>query len=82
VAVKIRLKRIGAKKKPVYRIVVADDRAARDGAFIEELGTYNPTKVNKILNLNKERIEYWLGNGAIASETVKNILRKLNVKDI
>lgn len=81
-AVKIRLKRIGAKKKPVYRIVVADGRAARDGAFIEELGTYNPTKVNKILNLNKERIKYWLGNGAIASETVKNILRKLNVKDI
>jgi small subunit ribosomal protein S16 len=76
---KIRLKRIGGKRKPAFRIVVADNRAARDGAFIEELGTYDPTKIKEILNLKKERIKYWLDNGAIPTETVKNILKKQDI---
>jgi len=76
-AVRIRLKRIGAKKNPVYRIVVTDDRSARDGSFIEGLGTYDPTKEKSILSLNKERVRYWLDKGALCSETVKSILKKI-----
>jgi small subunit ribosomal protein S16 len=80
-AVKIRLKRIGAKKKPAFRIIVADDKSARDGAFIEEIGTYSPTKKKEVINLKKERVKYWLNNGAVASETVKNILKRQNIEE-
>ena len=76
-ATKIRLARGGAKKRPFYRIVVADARAPRDGRFIEKLGTYNPMlpKDNKErLVLNEERIKHWLGNGATPSERVESFL--------
>jgi small subunit ribosomal protein S16 len=77
-SVKIRLKRVGAKNAPAYRIVVADSRSPRDGRFIEELGSYDPkrTGVNYILNL--ERAKYWLGVGAQPSETVASFIKKAN----
>ncbi len=71
-AVKIRLARGGAKKKPFYRVVAADVRARRDGRFLEKLGTYAPGA--KDLQLNKERVQYWLDNGAMTSETVNRLL--------
>ncbi len=75
-SVKIRLKRVGAKNAPAYRIVVADSRSPRDGRFIEELGSYDPKKsgVNYILDL--ERAKYWVGVGAQPSETVASFIRK------
>jgi small subunit ribosomal protein S16 len=72
--VKIRLKRVGAKKAPHYRIVATDSRARRDGAPIEELGYYNPQ--SKELKLNKEAITKWINNGAQPSETVARLIRK------
>lgn len=72
--VKIRLKRIGAKKAPHYRVVVTDSRSRRDGMPIEEVGYYNPR--SKELKLKKEAIEQWIRNGAQASETVQSLLRK------
>ena len=73
-AVKIRFKRMGAKKAPFYRIVVADSRSPRDGAFIEELGYYNPaTKETKI---DADKAKTWVGNGAQPTETVRNLLKK------
>jgi len=80
VAVVIRLKRIGAKKKPHYRIVVADNKSPRDGRFIEELGHYNPTTDPASIEVNGERAKWWLGKGAKASDTVKSILKKQGVK--
>lgn len=73
-AVKIRLARSGAKKKPFYRLVAADTRMKRDGRFLEKLGTYNPA--SKELIINKESVEKWLGTGASASETVAKLLNK------
>ncbi|MCC6234143.1 MAG: 30S ribosomal protein S16 [Verrucomicrobiales bacterium] len=75
-SVKIRLKRVGAKNAPAYRIVVADSRSPRDGRFIEELGSYDPKRsgVNYILDL--ERAKYWLGAGAQPSETVASFIKK------
>lgn len=80
-ATKIRLRRMGAKKAPFYRVVVADSRSPRDGKSIEEIGYYNPIakKDDVSLKINEERALYWLGTGAQPSETVKALLRKAGV---
>ena len=75
-AVKIRLKRMGAKKRPFYRIVVADSRAPRDGRFIEEIGYYNPIETPAVVKVDKELTKKWLNNGATPTDTVRNILSK------
>ena len=75
-AVKIRLKRMGSKKKPFYRIVVADSRSPRDGRFIETVGTYNPLKNPAEVVLKEEDVLNWLQKGAQHSDTVRNILSK------
>ena len=75
-AVKIRLKRIGAKKTPFYRVVVADSRYPRDGRFIEEIGDYDPMKTPAELQLDNEKVEKWLKNGAQPTETVKSLIAK------
>lgn len=74
-SVKIRLARHGAKKRPFYRIVAADSECPRDGKFIEKLGTYNPVKEPAEITLNVERVNYWLDQGAIPTDTVKTILK-------
>jgi small subunit ribosomal protein S16 len=76
VATAMRLKRIGAKKAPVYRVVVTDSRAKRDGRPVEEVGMYNPRTEPPTVVLNEERIKYWLGVGVVPSETVRSLLRK------
>ena len=78
-AVKLRLKRMGSKQKPFYRVVAADSRSPRDGRFIETVGTYNPIKSEDNLTINEERALYWLNNGAQPTDTVKNILSKTGV---
>jgi small subunit ribosomal protein S16 len=75
-AVKIRLARHGAKKRPFYRIVVADGQYPRDGRFLENVGTYNPMVEPNEITLKKERIEYWIGQGAKPTDTVNNLLKK------
>ena len=75
-AVKIRLRRMGAKKAPVYRIVVADSRYPRDGRFIEELGYYDPTKEPSVLKVDDEKAKSWIANGAQPTDTVKALLKK------
>jgi small subunit ribosomal protein S16 len=75
-AVKIRMKRVGAKNKPVFRIVVADGRSPRDGKFIEELGTYQPRNKGDNFTLDMERAKYWLSKGAQPSETVASFIKK------
>jgi len=75
-AVKIRLKRIGAKKSPFYRVVVADARYPRDGRFIEEIGTYNPITEPAQINIDNEKALKWLKNGAQPTDTVRSLLRK------
>jgi len=75
-AVKIRLKRIGAKNDPAYRLVVTDSRNPRDGRFIEELGTYLPARSGQEFKVNLERANYWLSQGAQPSETAANLLKK------
>ncbi len=77
--VKVRLKRIGAKKKPFYRIVIADSRSPRDGKFIETVGTYDPRKDPSEVTLKAERIRYWLDQGAQPTDTVRSILKKNGV---
>ena len=77
--VKIRLRRMGAKKAPFYRIVVADSRYPRDGRFIEEIGTYNPLKDPGEIVVDKERAAYWIGCGAQPSDTVRALLKKSEV---
>ena len=74
-AVKIRLRRMGAKKAPFYRIVVADSRYPRDGRFIEEIGTYDPTKNPSVINVDMEKANKWIANGAQPTDTVKKILK-------
>ena len=74
--VKIRLRRMGAKKNPYYRIVVADSLSPRDGRCIEEIGTYDPLTQPSTLNVNTERAQYWLKNGAQPTDTVKALLKK------
>ena len=74
--VKIRLKRMGMKKHPFYRIVVADERSPRDGRFIEEIGYYNPVAEPVEMKINDERAKYWLGVGAQPTDTVRALLKK------
>ena len=78
-AVKIRLRRMGAKKAPYYRIVVADSRSPRDGRFIEEIGTYDPTKEPSVIKIDEEKAKTWLANGAQPTDTVKVLLKKTGV---
>lgn len=75
-SVKIRLARHGAKKRPYYRIVVADSQYARDGRFLENVGTYNPLQDPVEVTLKQERIKYWMDQGATPSDTVKSLLKK------
>ena len=75
-AVKIRMKRVGAKNAPVFRIVVADGRSPRDGKFIEEIGTYQPRKKGENFKLDLDRVKYWLSKGAQPSDTVASFLKK------
>ncbi len=80
-AVKIRLKRMGAKKAPFYRIIVADSRSPRDGRFIENLGTYNPLTDPASINVKEEETLNWLSKGAQPTDTVKNILSKAGIME-
>lgn len=75
-AVKIRLNRMGAKKNPFYRIVVADSRAPRDGRFIEVLGNYDPSQNPAVVNVDEEKVLDWMGKGAQPTDTVKNLFSK------
>ena len=77
--VKIRLRRMGAKKAPFYRVVVADSRFARDGRFIEEIGYYDPTKEPSVVKIDAEKAKQWLSNGAQPTYTVREILKKVAV---
>ena len=74
--VKIRLRRMGAKKAPYYRVVVADSRMPRDGRFIEEIGTYDPLAEPAVIDVNMERAKYWIANGAQVTDTVRGLLKK------
>jgi small subunit ribosomal protein S16 len=76
-AVKIRMKRVGTKNTPVFRIVVADGRSPRDGKFIEEIGTYQPLKKGDNVTLDLDRARYWVSKGAQPSETVASFIKKL-----
>lgn len=78
-ATRIRLKRIGAKKKPAYRVVVADSRSPRDGRFIEELGYYQPTANPEVVKIDEEKTLAWLARGAQPSDTVRALLKKTGV---
>ncbi|GAA0349834.1 30S ribosomal protein S16 [Bacillus horti] len=78
-AVKIRLKRMGAHKKPFYRLVVADSRSPRDGRFIEEIGTYNPVAQPALVDINEEKALQWLQNGAKPSDTVRNLFSNAGI---
>ena len=80
-AVKIRLRRMGAKKNPFYRIVVADSRYPRDGRFIEEIGYYDPMKEPKVIKVDAEKAQQWIKNGAQPTETVKALLKKSGAID-
>ena len=75
-AVKIRLRRLGAKKAPFYRIVVADSSYPRDGRFIEEIGYYDPTKNPSVVHVDGEKAKQWIANGAQPTDTVKKILKE------
>lgn len=78
-AVKIRLRRMGSKRNPFYRVVVADSRFPRDGRFIEEIGTYDPTKDPAAVNIDGEKAAQWIKNGAQPTDTVKALLKKNNI---
>ena len=78
-AVKIRLKRIGAKKAPFYRVIVADERSPRDGRFIEEIGYYNPLTSPAEIKIDSEKAQRWLANGAQPTETVRTLLKKSEI---
>lgn len=78
-AVKLRLKRMGAKKRPFYRIVVSDSRSPRDGRNIEEIGTYDPQKETEKINIKEDRVLYWLQTGAQPTDTVRSILSNVGV---
>ena len=77
--VRIRLRRVGRKKQPIYRIVVADSQSPRDGRFIEIIGQYSPRQGETALNLKTERANYWLDHGAQPSDTVRSLLRRAGV---
>lgn len=78
-AVRIRLRRVGRKKQPVYRIVIADSKCPRDGRFIENIGQYAPRQADGGLNVNAERANYWLDVGAQPSDTVRSLLRRAGI---
>ena len=78
-AVKLRLKRMGSKQKPYYRIVAADSRSPRDGRFIETVGTYNPLLKENTITVDSEKVTKWLDNGAQPTDTVKSLLSKAGV---
>lgn len=78
--VKIRLKRMGAHKRPFYRVVVADSRTPRDGRFIEEIGTYNPLKDPAEIKIDVEAAQKWISNGAQPTDTVRTLLKKSGVE--
>ena len=78
-AVKLRLKRMGSKAKPFYRIVAADSRSPRDGRFLEVIGTYNPIKGSEVVTVNEEKALYWLNNGAQPTDTVRSVLSKQGI---
>ena len=78
-AVRIRLRRTGRKKSPMFRIVVADSRSPRDGKFIEIIGQYAPRQGENALNLRSERVNYWLDNGALPTDTVRSLLRRAGI---
>ena len=80
-AVKMRLRRMGAKKAPFYRVIVADSRSPRDGRFIDELGYYNPLTNPAEIKIDAEKAKKWLGNGAQTTETVKSLLKKSGIVD-
>ena len=75
-AVKIKLRRMGAKRQPSYRVVVADSRYPRDGRFIEEIGFYDPTKSPSVIRIDNEKAQQWLKNGAQPTDTVRALLKK------
>ena len=77
--VKIRLRRMGAKKAPFYRVVVADSRFARDGRFIEEIGYYDPNKNPSVVSIDADKAKQWLSNGAQPTDTVRELLKKASV---
>ena len=79
--VKIRLKRIGAKKKPFYRIIVADSRAPRDGKYIEQIGTYDPKVDPSVINVDAEKAKKWLSTGAQPTDIVKKLLKIAGVTE-
>ncbi|MBR9937189.1 30S ribosomal protein S16 [Oscillospiraceae bacterium Marseille-Q3528] len=79
-AVKIRLRRMGQKKAPFYRIIVADSRSPRDGRFIEEIGTYDPTRDPSVYKVNEELAKKWLANGAQPTETVSKIFKMAGIE--
>lgn len=81
-SVKIRLARRGAKKKPFYRIVVSDIEAPRDGRFLEILGTYDPLQEPAAVTLKEDRVKYWIGEGAIPTGTVSDILKKEGLSSV
>ncbi len=78
-AVKIRLKRLGSKKVPFYRVVVADERTSRDGKFIEEIGYYDPMKEPAVINIDAEKAQKWIKCGAQPTETVRSLLKKSEI---
>ncbi|MBP1576070.1 MAG: 30S ribosomal protein S16 [Oscillospiraceae bacterium] len=80
-AVKIRLRHMGAKKAPFYRVVVADSRYPRDGRFIEEIGIYDPTKEPTVFQVDAEKTKQWIANGAQPTDTVKVMLKKSGIID-
>ena len=79
-AVKIRLRRMGQKKAPFYRVIVADSRSPRDGRFIEEIGTYDPNNDPSTFNINEEAAKKWLANGAQPTETVSKIFKMAGIE--
>jgi len=81
-AVKIRLRRVGAKKQPSYRVVVADSRSPRDGRFIEVIGFYNPRTKPTTIQINEEKARKWLGNGALPTESVASLLFRAGIADL
>ena len=80
-AVKMRLRRIGAKKAPFYRVIVADSRSPRDGRFIEEIGSYNPGTEPATVQIDAEKAKKWIANGAVPTDTVRALLKKSGIID-
>ncbi len=78
-AVKLRLKRMGSKQKPFYRIVAADSRSPRDGKFLEVVGTYDPIKSENTVTIKEDRVLYWMHEGAIPTDTVRSLLSKQGI---